>query len=134
MSAFALPIPPAALASRLRRPTERSATAPEDRRRTTDDGYRHLRISDLVGQNLIRQALQHPRDHLILVAPPSPCRLVDIAEIKGIAQPYPHLVRRTDRHPDKAGKLRFSSPSGDHNLRPGWRRWIWMPAGSGRPE
>src|ERR1043165_6543752 len=39
MSAFALPIPPAHLAMHLHRPTERSATASEDRRRTTDDRY-----------------------------------------------------------------------------------------------
>src|SRR6266702_8998276 len=38
MSAFALPIPPASLTARLHGPTERSATAPEDRRRTTGDG------------------------------------------------------------------------------------------------
>src|SRR5205085_483174 len=49
----------------------------------------------------------HSRHNLVLVAPSSPGRLVDIAEIEGIAQPYPHLVTRADRHPDKAGKLRF---------------------------
>ena len=38
MSAFALPIPPQGLAPLLHRPAERSATASEDRRRTTDDG------------------------------------------------------------------------------------------------
>src|SRR5262249_29374707 len=37
MSAFALPIPPACLTAHLHRPTERSATASEDRRQTTDD-------------------------------------------------------------------------------------------------
>ena len=42
MSAFALPIPPARLAADLRRPTERSATTPEDRRRTTDGGSQAL--------------------------------------------------------------------------------------------
>jgi len=39
MSAFALPMPPRALTNPLHRPTERSATASEDRRRTTDDRY-----------------------------------------------------------------------------------------------
>src|SRR5271165_6497468 len=97
MSAFSLPMPPAHLAMHLRRPTERSATTPEDRRQTTDDGTSHL----------VSKALKHPRDHLIFVPPTLPSRLVDIAEIKGIAQPYPHLARRANRHSDKANKLRL---------------------------
>ena len=65
----------------------------------TDD---RRRISHLIGQ-----ALQHARDHLIFVAPTGPTRLVDVAEIESVAQPYPHLVGRADRDSDKADKLRL---------------------------
>ena len=40
----------------------------------------------------LRQALQHLRDFMILVAPPPPYRLVDISQIPAIAQPHPHLI------------------------------------------
>ena len=56
MSAFALPIPPAALARHLRRPTERSATTSEDR--DQESGIR----------TAAREALQHAGD---LGAPPA---------------------------------------------------------------
>src|SRR6266566_10172222 len=58
MSAFALPIPPACLAARLHRPTERSATTPEDR----DQGS-GIRTA-------ARQALQHA-GNLAILAPPA---------------------------------------------------------------
>jgi hypothetical protein len=55
--------------------------------RRTEDGRQTTDCSKLVGK-----ALKHPRNHLIFLSPDLPSRLVNIAEIKGIAQPYPHLV------------------------------------------
>src|SRR5437763_13223136 len=57
MSAFALPIPPRTLARLLRRPTERSATTPEDR-----DQESGIRTAP-------RQALQHAGDLPVLALP-----------------------------------------------------------------
>ena len=88
---------PAILADHLHRPTERSATASEDRRRTTDDG----------SSSPLHQALQHPNNRLILISPALPCRLVDAIQVQGITHPHPHLVSRTNRHLQKAFELRF---------------------------
>ena len=44
---------------------------------------------------------------MILVAPASPGRLVDVAEIERITHPNPHLIARADRHDQKASELRF---------------------------
>ncbi len=43
------------------------------------------------------QLLQHLRDLLVFPTPRLPSRLVEITEIKTIAQPHPHLVARTKR-------------------------------------
>jgi hypothetical protein len=95
MSAFALPIPPAALASRLHRPTERSATTPESRYQKSD-----LRTAAM-------QDSKHPGD-LPVLAPPALSRLgIEVAEIPAIERPYLHLIRRSQRHNHKAAKLRF---------------------------
>src|SRR5438445_8924602 len=105
MSAFALPIPPQALTSPLHRPTERSATAPEDR----DQGS-GIRTA-------ARQALQHAGNLAILALPALGYIGTDVAQIAGIKGPYLHLVGRADRHHDKAMKLNapltlFAQPLG----------------------
>src|ERR1700680_3767152 len=106
MSAFALPIPPRALTSPLHRPTERSATAPEDR-----DQQSGIRTA-------ARQALQHAGNLAILALPALGHILADVAQIACIEGPHLHLVGRTDRHHDKAMKLDtrltlFAEPLGD---------------------
>src|SRR5689334_25394067 len=100
MSAFSLPIPPRHLAMPLHRPTERSATTSEDRRRSTEDGKAS-------GFRFAMQALQHLRDELVLVSPLLPARLIDIAEIKAIPQPHPHLVARAERDLEEPPELRL---------------------------
>ena len=70
----------------LHQPTERSATASENRTQTTE--YRHRSATS----GFRRQTLQHFRDDLILVSPISPFLFIDIAEIERIARPNPHLV------------------------------------------
>src|SRR4051812_21003955 len=82
---------------RLHRLMERSATACGGQK--TDDGDRISRLAV--------QALQHPGDALIFVSPVLPDGLVDVTEIERIAHPHPHLIRRTDRHAQKAFELRF---------------------------
>jgi hypothetical protein len=67
MSAFALPIPPAPLTGRLRRPTERSATASEDRNQ--ESGIR-------TGAG---QALKHAGNLAVLALPTLGHILVDVA-------------------------------------------------------
>src|SRR5882762_9063451 len=106
MSAFALPIPPACLTARLHRPTERSATTPEDR----DQGS-GIRTA-------ARQALQLA-GNLAILAPPALRHIrTDVAQIAGIKGPNLHLVGRADRHHDKAMKLNtrltlFAEPLSD---------------------
>src|SRR5438477_13023965 len=90
MSAFALPIPPASLTARLHRPTERSATASEDRNQ--ESGIR----------TAAGEALQHAGDLPVLALPALGNIRPDIAEIAGVAGPHLHLPSRTDRHHNKA--------------------------------
>src|SRR5215471_7050761 len=93
MSAFALPMPPACLAARLHRPTERSATTSEDR--DQESGIR----------TAAREALQHAGDLPVFALPALGhigCDIVEIASIKG---PHLHLLGRADRHRHKAMKL-----------------------------
>src|SRR6266436_8038303 len=98
MSAFALPIPPPALTSPLHRPTERSATAPEDR----DQGS-GIRTA-------ARQTLQHAGDLAVLALPALRHIRLDVAQIAGIEGPNLHLVGRADRHHQKAMKLNTRLP------------------------
>src|SRR5712691_12001076 len=93
MSAFALPIPPASLTARLRRPTERSATASEDRDQRSD-----IRCG-------AGEALQHAGDLLVLAPPALGHILVDVAQIAAIERPHLHLIGRTRCHHQKATKL-----------------------------
>src|ERR1700761_2132069 len=93
MSAFALPIPPAHLAAHLHRPTERSATASEDRDQAS--GIRNAAI----------EALQHAGDLAIVALPLLGGGGRDIAEVATVQRPYLHLVGRADRHHQKATKL-----------------------------
>jgi hypothetical protein len=72
MSAFALPMPPAPLAGRLRRPTERSATTPESRCQKSD-----IRTAAM-------QRGEHPGDLPVLAPPALRRRLVYIPEIAAI--------------------------------------------------
>ena len=58
---------------------------------------------------------------------------VDVSEIERIARPNPHLIRRSDRHPDKALEFRFRTVSGDHSLQQDWSRWTCSPDASDRP-
>src|SRR5579885_419709 len=97
MSAFALPIPPAGLAPRLRRPTERSATTPEDR-------------SQMSEVRAAMKAGQHPGNLPILVPPPLRRRLVDIAKVPAIQRPHLHLVGGADRHHHKTAELGLRQP------------------------
>lgn len=99
MSAFSLPIPPACLTARLHRPTERSATAPEDRNQGSG-------IGALIAPTRPRaETLQHLGDLLIFISPMTPRRLLDISQIQAISRPHPHLVRRAQRHHKKAPEL-----------------------------
>src|SRR5216684_5449760 len=87
MSAFALPIPPASLTARLRRPTERSATASEDRNQ--ESGIR----------TAARETLQHAGNLAILALPTPGDILVDVPQIAAIERPNLerpnlHLVSR----------------------------------------
>src|SRR5438309_11923135 len=93
MSAFALPMPPQPLARLLHRPTERSATTPEDR--DQESGIR----------TAAGEALQHAGDLRVRALPALGCLGPDIAEIASIKGPHLHLVRRADRHHYKAMKL-----------------------------
>jgi hypothetical protein len=98
MSAFALPMPPGRLTAL---PSSAYGTLryhPEDREQRTENGS---------SDSPRNQALQHARDRLIFVSPLSPGRFVEIAKIERIARPYPHLVRRSDRHRQKAFELRL---------------------------
>src|SRR5712692_9571250 len=90
MSAFALPMPPACVTARLRRPTERSATASEDRNQ--ESGIR----------TAPREALQHAGDLAVLAPPALRHIFLDIAEIARIEGPHLHLISRTDRHRQEA--------------------------------
>src|SRR6185437_2403381 len=91
------PIPPGPLTGPLRRLTERSATASEDRGQTTDDGW-----SEPVGQ-----ALQHPGDRLVFLTPSLPGRVVDVTQVQAVPDPYPHLLARPDRHLQETAELRL---------------------------
>src|SRR5438128_3170892 len=95
MSAFALPIPPRALTSPLHRPTERSATTPEDRKRRSD-----IRTAAM-------EAGEHPGNLPILAPPPLGNLVADIPEIAAIERPDLHLIGRAQRHHDKAAELRL---------------------------
>jgi hypothetical protein len=95
MSAFALPMPPQTLARLLRRPTERSATTPEDR-----DQRSEVRTAAI-------ESGEHP-GNLPIRAPPTLGHIaVDIAEIATIKRPYLHLIGRSQRHHHKPAKLRL---------------------------
>jgi hypothetical protein len=80
MSAFALPMPPAALARHLQRPTERSATTSEDR-----DQASGIRTA-------AREALHHAGDLAVLALPALGHIGSDIAEIASVKGPHLHLV------------------------------------------
>ena len=69
MSAFALPMPPAALARHLRRPTERSATTPESRCQKSD-----IRTAAMQGG-------EHTGNLPVLAPPTLRCRPLDVAEV-----------------------------------------------------
>src|SRR5207302_4555598 len=93
MSAFSLPMPPAALTSHLHRPTERSATASEDRNQ--ESGIR----------TAPGKALQHAGD-LSVLAPPALGHIgSDVVQIAAVQGPHLHLVGRADRHRHKAMEL-----------------------------
>jgi hypothetical protein len=80
MSAFALPMPPTRFAPRLHRPTERSATASEDR-----DQRSEIRSAAI-------ESGQHP-GNLPVCTPPMFGRVVfDIAKIAAVERPHLHLV------------------------------------------
>src|SRR5260370_40942398 len=86
MSAFALPMPPACLTARLRRPTERSATTPEDR--DQESGIR----------TAAGETLQNAGD-LPIFGAPTLCHIAsEGVQIAGIKGPHLHFIRRTDRH------------------------------------
>ena len=82
----------------LHQPTERSATVVGEQ--NTDDGRR-------ITSRPAGQSLQLFGDYLIFVSPLEPKRFVDVTQIERVARPNPHLIGRTDRHPDKASKFRF---------------------------
>ena len=85
MSAFALPIPPAALTSHLHRPTERSATTPEGRTQKSD-----IRTAAMRAEGIRAISRYSPRQRSAVAS--------SIAEVAAIKRPHPHLVRRTDGH------------------------------------
>src|SRR5690348_1692538 len=97
MSAFALPIPPARVTPHLHRPTERSPTTPGVRSQRTE--VRNS-ASSLFPASI--DALQHLGNFLIFVTPTLPGRSIDITKIMAVANPYAHLVRRSDAHLDEA--------------------------------
>ena len=99
MSAFALPMPPGGLTAL---PSSAYGTL-RYRGRRTEDGRRRYRYAS----RACRQNLQLLGDDLIFVSPISPGLFIDIAKIERIARPNPHLIRRSDRHPEKAFELRF---------------------------
>src|SRR5207247_8510112 len=76
MSAFALPIPPASLTARLHRPTERSATAPEDSNQSSV-----IRTAGM-------QAREHPGDLPVLAPPATGDIAIDVAQVAAIAPPH----------------------------------------------
>ncbi len=121
MSAFALPIPPAALASHLHGPTERSATTPEDSNQLS------------VIRTDAMEAGEHP-GNLPVLAPPALGDIgVDIAEIATIKRPDLRLVGRPQRHDQKTAELPASTAAAGRTPLPGWRRSIWTPAVPDRP-
>src|SRR5258706_7293050 len=93
MSAFALPIPPAAFTSHLHRPTERSPTIQESEVRRQKSETATLRLFPTS-----MHALQHFGNLLVFVTPALPRGLIDITKIVTVADPYPHLVGRTHAH------------------------------------
>src|SRR6266545_5454368 len=95
MSAFALPIPPRALASPLHRPTERSATTPEVR-----DQRSEIRTAAIEGS-------KHPGNFPIRAPPALGHICIDITKVTAIKRPYLHLVGRTQRHRHKPAKRRL---------------------------
>ena len=109
--------------ARLRRPTERSATASEDRDQEVRD------------QNCARW--QRPcsmRAISDVLAPPALGRLGSrYSRDRGIARPYLHLVGRADRHHQQSGETRLRTDAACQTLRPRWHRSISTPAGSGPP-
>jgi hypothetical protein len=46
--------------------------------------------------------LQHARDLTVLIPPPCACFLIEVFEIRAIAQPNLHLIGRTNRHQEIA--------------------------------
>src|SRR5688572_9934959 len=84
MSAFALPIPPAALSSHLHRPTERSRTA-------SAVSYRLSAFSTSLVDTL-NQSLQHPGDRRVLVLPSANDVVFDVSKVLTVARPKLHLV------------------------------------------
>ena len=51
------------------------------------------------------KTLQHLGNFLILIPPTKPQGLVNVSEIKTVPKPHPHLVRRANRHHQKALEL-----------------------------
>src|ERR1700688_2484269 len=104
MSAFSLPIPPAPLAKCLHRPTERSATTQKAEPRNQKPEPLSVPARTITPTS--PQTLQHLRDLLIFIPPMLPLLLIDITEVKAIADPYAHLVAGPYCHQKKASELR----------------------------
>src|SRR5947209_18661502 len=115
MPAFALPIPPRALANPLHRPTERSATTPED--------SNQLSVIRTAGM----EAREHPGDLPVLAPPALGCILIDVAQIAAVQHPYLHLVGPNRWPWPESGGTRASISVAGQTPRPGWRRSISTP-------
>ncbi len=83
----------------LHRLTERSATASRGQNTET------RKPEPSACFPITPQAVQHPRDLLILIAPTLPGWLFDVAEIQCVSQPHPHLVARAHRDRQKSLEL-----------------------------
>src|SRR5579883_2321518 len=129
MSAFALPIPPAGLAPRLRRPTERSATTPEDRSQMSEV---RCQKTDVRSQNRHegRTASGQSPDTRPATAAPSPRRY---SQGPGNTATTPASRRRSRSPSPQNGGTRASTAAAVQTLRQGWRRSTWTPAEPGRP-
>jgi hypothetical protein len=51
-----------------------------------------------LGARALTESLQHLGDLDVLIAPNLPCRLGDVPQVMTISKPYPHLIRRANRH------------------------------------
>ena len=102
MSAFALPMPPEALAGL---PSSAYGTLRyRVREQRTDD---RQSLNSLEPHDFDMRLCSMFCNRPIFVSPLSPDGLVDKAEIERITRPNPHLVGRAGRHPQKAFEFRF---------------------------